>query len=329
MDALPIEPGPTLDHDGDRRQRGRRGRRWDRQTFLFGLSISLFIHMTVLLGAAWIYLERPPAAAGDGAAEVPLAILSEAELTELSQVALAEQAPTTSAQLDDSPITEQDFGTPVPDAALSSVDIPDDQLGGAGNAPLEGANFGSGADGVARFFGVEARGTRFAYIVDVSGSMQGDRLSALKTALVGSIAALLEHTHFTIVLYSADADPLTGDRWLGATEKYKRDASRRIQGIRAYGGTNPLPAFQHVFQRMKPRPDAIYFMTDGQFQTGQIDKVLSTISRLNNRGSRRTPIHCITFIERGSEDVMRQIARTSGGTYTHVEGPDRGEGGGG
>ena len=79
------------------------------------------------------------------------------------------------------------------------------------------------------------------------------------------------------------------------------------------GATNPSPAFLVVFAN-RPRPDAVYFMTDGEFN----DTVVAEIASMN--AEMQIPIHCITFGERGAEPMMREIARQSGGTYTHIGG---------
>jgi len=116
------------------------------------------------------------------------------------------------------------------------------------------------------------------------------------------------------VSFASGAQPLGGrSAWREATTGGKVWARKHINAINAGGGTQPLPAFQEVFN-VRPRPDAIYFMTDGEFNA----EVASEIIRLNSR--RRIPIHCITFVNRDAEELMRRIASHSRGTYTHVEG---------
>ncbi|MFI4872787.1 MAG: hypothetical protein ACIARQ_13310, partial [Phycisphaerales bacterium JB061] len=66
---------------------------------------------------------------------------------------------------------------------------------------------------------------------------------------------------------------------------------------------------------IRPRPDAIYFMTDGEFD----ESIADIIIRRNKE--RPMPVHCITFVSREGESVMRRIARETGGTYTHIARP--------
>ncbi len=70
--------------------------------------------------------------------------------------------------------------------------------------------------------------------------------------------------------------------------------------------------------KLTPRPEAIYFMTDGLFDPALAQKLVWL-----NSGSRRIPIHCIAFVSRDSEVTMKEIAERSGGTYTYIEGPRR------
>jgi hypothetical protein len=87
--------------------------------------------------------------------------------------------------------------------------------------------------------------------------------------------------------------------------------------IAAEGATEPLSAFKIVFT-LKPKPDAIYFMTDGEFDEG----AAAVIARMNAEW--KIPIHCLTFVSREGERVMKKIAADSGGTYAHVSGPGGG-----
>lgn len=192
-------------------------------------------------------------------------------------------------------------------------------LGGAGGGDIGdgmGIGAGGGGGGAASFFGVEARGSRFAYIVDISGSMRGEKMAAMKSELGESIKSMLEHMSFIVIFFQSDAVPL-GDRtrWMDSTEAGKRWALEKIAAVESAGGTMPWPAFEIVLGQ-KPAPDAIYFMTDGIF-----DPIVADQLAVRNTGSRKIPIHCISFVDKSAEELMRKIAADSGGTYAHVAGP--------
>ena len=165
------------------------------------------------------------------------------------------------------------------------------------------------------FFGVQSHGIRIAYIVDVSGSMWGERIHILKNELSQSVNALNAESEFTIILYSSNALQLGQAGWRPSIEESKRQAISEIAKITASGTTNPMPALEIVFS-MQPQPDAVFFLTDGIFANSE--RVADEIGRLARSTNNLTPIHCITFIERDAEEIMKTIAHQTGGSYSHV-----------
>lgn len=255
------------------------------------------------------------------AGDIELAVISTVELDEL-----LDSLPTTeTSNLPEMTPEDPSFSDlPEPESLgeFLSAGEPTVGLGGVGDsvgADSEGLSLGGAASGGTSFFGVEASGSRFAYIVDVSGSMMSeDRLKVLQDQLIASIQGLVEHGSFSVVFYSTNSYALGGEvRWIPATRTNKRKAALEIRGTTAQGATIPLPAFEMVFS-LDPKPDAIYFMTDGEFE--RPSQVISRIGRMNGIGRRRTPVHSIAFESRVAEEVMRRIAAMSGGTYTYVSG---------
>lgn len=62
-----------------------------------------------------------------------------------------------------------------------------------------------------------------------------------------------------------------------------------IDGFRPGGGTNPQPAFEQAF-RLEPRPDVIFFMTDGAIPASVIPRVAAL-----NRREPKVKINSIQF----------------------------------
>lgn len=203
-----------------------------------------------------------------------------------------------------------------------------DEMGGAGGGGIgDGMGVGSGgAGGGTKFFGVEAEGLRIAYIVDVSGSMASDdKLGYLQQQLRGSISEMLDHMSFWVCAFSNGPQMLTKPSvWTVADTKGKSGVYAQIDELLADGGTVPNKSFEMVFT-LRPLPDAIYFMTDGQFQPD----VVRIISSNNGRGGKKKiPIHCIAFGNDADDTQLRVIAAESGTkTVTHVRSPSGGGGG--
>lgn len=310
----------------DRRQTfGERVTNWFVHTSFIASTTSILLHIGLTLAAAAVTVGLVTGgrdrAGPEG--ELILTLAPAAEVTEIGQATLDVTGPSVEGDIDlpeleVSGIMDGAGGIDAPGSGPGLGPI-GEGLGGAGGGDIgDGQGLGSGGTGggAASFFGVEAKGSRFAYICDVSGSMRGNKLQALKIELRESIDALLDHMGFYIVLFSSDASEL-GDRtkWTVASPGGKKWAIESVFRLDASGGTEPWPGFEKVFS-IKPAPDAIYFMTDGVF-----DPTVADLIVMRNKGSRKVPIHCITFEDKSAEELMRRIAAESGGTYTHVEGP--------
>ncbi|MCC6661186.1 MAG: hypothetical protein IT437_09905 [Phycisphaerales bacterium] len=315
------DPAPTSMEAG-------RLTRWVTPATVLGLAISLAVHLFALAIAALIVVGGAQAggagAADSGGGPVEVAVLTESELAQISGGAIDAEAPAVPEAPSVSDAALSSLDTSVGGLAETGLELSVDggvgasgiSLGGAGDISASaGLGVGGAGGGAASFFGAEARGTRFAYIVDVSGSMAYDsKIESLKGELLKSIFALQENAEFIIIPFSSDAQPLGGKReWTEADEPGKAWARKGISALIADGGTVPAPAFAVVFS-VRPRPDAIYFMTDGQF-----DESL-TLDLLRMNAELKIPIHCITFVNKEAEAMMRRIAQDSGGTYTHVPG---------
>lgn len=294
-------------------------RRWALRSITAGLLISLLIHALLAVLASAIFLNRPAGDGGRAPGEVELAIATQTELTEMQAALMEESAPLIEDIAEPDPLADIEMELATPEIGLESISADNlSPMEGAGESIGEGFDVGGGAGGgAAKFFGVEARGSRFAYIVDVSGSMVGAKLAAMQGELVESVEGLVEHASFFVVFYAGEPRLLGGySRWMSASTRHKQLAAREIRAVTAVGGTNPVGAFDRVFA-LHPKPDAIYFMTDGLFSAAVADFV----AERNRTTGPVTPVHCISFVSREAEDILEQIAEESGGTYTHIAGP--------
>ena len=312
-----MNPAAAPDNAQSARSTARTGllARYLKPAAFTALLVSLAIHLTILTIAALITFSRLSGASGDLANPVEFAVMTAEELAQLQDAALDVSTPSVEElPLPDTPEIDFELSQLEADLTGDTADL-EAQLGG-GDINDSSLGVSGAGGGSAKFFGVEATGSRFAYVVDVSGSMGvNGKIDRLRTELVRSLDGMLETASFFVCLYNSSASPIGAKAaWVTASDSGKRWANRPIANIVAAGGTAPLPGFEMVFSR-RPRPDAVYFMTDGQF-----DPAVAMKLRFMNAEA-RIPIHCITFDNRGAEQVMRQIARDSGGTYTHVPGP--------
>ena len=309
-------------------------RRWIERVTLYGLIGSALIHLIVVLIASLISVQFSFAdAGGAGRTEgVEFALLDNATMAQDASSLITEpreivDTTDTLSNMDLNLLSETGQERSVDD--LSESIAPSLDPGGGSLTSIDDStgSAGAGSGGGASFFGLEAKGTRFAYIVDVSSSMHSTGRSTLsrwdltRDELVRSLRTLGPDASFHVQLYSSGSRSLFGtDDWVAASPSNKRLASDGLSVTDPSGATNPLPAFEAVFG-LNPRPDAVYYMTDGEVSDAA---GFSAFVRSLNR-SERIPVHCILFGDAGSDDarqrveaLMRNIARQSGGRFTHI-----------
>lgn len=299
-------------------ERERMMRRRRTQVLLIGVAISLCVHVVLL-----IYLAMMHRAGGGGgrpdAVTFEFATVNDDKLTELDTQALNELEPEITSDVIES-------STDAPDAILDASMIGDptelslsgldSTLGGSGQGGGlgEGSTLGGAGAGTS-FFGVSSRGTRFAYIVDRSGSMQqGNKMFTAMSELAKSVSALPDYAHFYILLFSSGVtQPPSQNGWMRARKPTVEQIVRELNQIDPGGGTEPLPAFIQVYS-LDVRPDVIFFLTDGEIPMSTFPE---EVAALNSRG-KRVIINTIAFGDAGGQEQLKQIARESGGVFRFV-----------
>jgi hypothetical protein len=214
------------------------------------------------------------------------------------------------------------FDAAVPTADVASLDAISENAGQASG--LEGLAMGGdgeddGDTGAAAtdFFGIGGYGQTFVYVVDASDSMnQNGKFDRARYELLQSIEQLASDQRYFVIFYNDGAYPMDADEPVLATEKQFAETADWVKHARADRGTNPLPALLHA---LSLRPDAVYFLSDGQF-----DPLAIQVLRIRNRptkriGMRQIPIHTIAFVDYSTIGVMRTIARDSGGEHRFVK----------
>lgn len=304
------------EHERDELRRRRRTHR-----ALVGAGISLLLHLALIL---WLGVIRWTEGGGSRVDEVSFefALVDDQSLDDSDIPQLESDDAAAEIEMTDSePAIELD--APAADAGL--------EVGGAGALPAIGAGGGgaapgglAGGGGGASFFGVSSKGTRIAYIVDRSASMDDmaggaqTRLDLAVAQLRDSISGLPDFARFHVAFFPYIDVPARGG-WTVASLPRRSSFKRWLQSGRLFadGGTQPAAAFEEAFS-LDPRPDVIFFLTDGIIP----QEVPGIIRDLNGRG-RRVVVNVIAvgnrdFASNPAQDVLRGIAADSGGAYRFV-----------
>jgi hypothetical protein len=299
---------------------------------LLGLALSLPIHGVLLVWLAVTNIERA-GAPRPGEAMIELSVLPEdsgdAETATAAHGGDAPQSPEiASSEAPSAPTMNDD---PLAGALGEGTGLGEggadgfggfgpgggggDGFGGGGGAGGAGGGGGGGLSGGAggtSFFGVGGRGTRFAFIVDKSGSMVNGRIGEAKQELFKAIVALPDFASVYVVFYDSSEPWAFSDRWERVRSSMVKKLKTWLNNVGPSGGTEPTPAFRAVFA-LDARPDVIFFLSDGEIPPESI----AQIRQMNARGKRVT-INAIAFGEESGSQQLRQIAQEADGEFRQV-----------
>ena len=288
-------------------------RRRRRNLLLLGVSVSALLHMGLMLYLSLIHRDRPAGPALQPVS-IEFAVVQEPELTQMEELQFDDLVPEVPLVAED-PAQQDPTLDLAPEVAAAELEI--SPAGSVPNLTGSGSGEGSTLDGGGAgttFFGVSSRGTRFAYIVDVSGSMSDQgKLEVCMRELARSIEILPDYASFYVVLFSSDITvPPMQRGWTRARDATVSRFIRWLNQIDPRGGTRPQPAFRQVFV-LQERPDVIFFLTDGQIPP----ETVATVAGLNSRG-RRVAVNTIAFGDPASQEYLKEISHRSGGVYRYV-----------
>ena len=127
------------------------------------------------------------------------------------------------------------------------------------------------------------------FILDVSGSMSGEKLEQAKKALLYCVNNLNAGDHFNIIRFSTEAYSLFKSLEKADNQNINQ-AKNFINDLQAIGGTNIEEAFNLAFKNYKEtsHPHFIVFLTDGKPTIGEMndDKLVKRILNSNKTNSR-------------------------------------------
>ncbi|MBX3418646.1 MAG: VWA domain-containing protein [Pirellulaceae bacterium] len=171
----------------------------------------------------------------------------------------------------------------------------------------------------ANFFGLSARGSRFVFVLDCSGSMSGMRWEVMVNEVMNSIRSLDEGSMFLVILYSSRAwamfDTMPRDTILIPAHKENVDRfAVWLSRQRPNGGTLPMEAMG-VALRMNP--DAIFLLSDGEFQddTAGFLRANNVVRASSKNEMKQIPIHTIALDFTLGALTLQQIAGENKGQY--------------
>lgn len=310
---------------------------WQRLCFWQSVSswqLSLVLHLVALVGLGlvqWLPAEREP--------RETLTVVLGDRTDEIEAYKLE----TLATEFAASPVVAGDVAALTPRAkggevSLAEVESLVTEVGwgeftgdGAAFGTLPG-NFGKEVTSLAKvvepveFFGVQATGSRFVFIIDCSTSMGGDKFLLAKQELNNTLAKMSPDHEFYVIFFSSGAYPMrrpgrgVAERtFLPGTKENIRDIQEFVRLSPLVGGTYPLEAVQLAAAL---QPDAVFLLSDGAFSDrGATVEFLARHNLLRDRDGKwrvRFNVHTICFFDRAAAPTLEYIARVHLGGYQFV-----------
>lgn len=170
-----------------------------------------------------------------------------------------------------------------------------------------------------QFFGGSYEGDGFFFLLDVSGSMYGERLTVLKEEMRRSLESLSKASEFGIVAFS-DWVRTYAQRPKRATRTETRRAEEWVEELRAIGGTYMLDGARTLLpiaHKSRKKHRVIIAVGDGLPTNPDPDETLVSIVSEN---AHRLPWNTILIgAGEGQEAFMAALARLTGGVYRLIE----------
>ena len=132
-----------------------------------------------------------------------------------------------------------------------------------------------------------------AFVLDISGSMAGEKLEQAQKALSFCLNQLSEQDRFNLITFSTDVRALSDGKLLVATKENVKKALRAVETLEATGGTDIdgalRTALANDFTEGPTRAKLIIFLTDGLPSVGITDagSILKDVSQSNAKHKAR------------------------------------------
>ncbi|MBN1897216.1 MAG: VWA domain-containing protein [Spirochaetes bacterium] len=127
------------------------------------------------------------------------------------------------------------------------------------------------------------------FVLDVSGSMAGEKMDQAKKALLFCVNNLNQGDRFDIIRFSTEAEALFNKRTIAEQDNIKK-ARKFINDLKAIGGTHIEEALKMALQggEKDSRPHMIIFITDGKPTIGETteDGLLKVLKKENLSNTR-------------------------------------------
>lgn len=161
-------------------------------------------------------------------------------------------------------------------------------------------------------------GTDWTFVLDVSGSMGGHKITTLAEGVSRVLGQLNPDDRFRIVTFSNETQDLT-QGYVSATQAHVKDWIERIKSVQSGGGTNLYAGLSAGYQDLdSDRTTSIILVTDGVANLGETEHqaFLKLLEQYD--------IRLFTFVigNSGNQPLLDRLAKSSGGFAMNISDND-------
>lgn len=151
------------------------------------------------------------------------------------------------------------------------------------------------------------------YILDISGSMEGESIRQAKQAISQAIRGLGSEDYFNVIIFNDYYSPFF-EKPMAATQKMKNKAFEYIIRIEANGGTEALPALLFGMKQIGVSNafPMIFFITDGV--VGNEEAIIRNV----NYSIGDTRLFSIGIGSAPNSYLLRKISKYGRGSFTYI-----------
>ena len=156
-------------------------------------------------------------------------------------------------------------------------------------------------------------------VIDISGSMQGEKLRNVKTTLK-YLVHVMEGSRLALVTFDDRADTLLNFKVIDAKNSPK--ILDIIDSLKERGSTNIAGAALHAqkligLRRSRNKVCSVFFLSDGQHNQGPISQEMMFDGDYSRANSEYT-LHCFGYGDDHDAKLMQGMSQRKGGNYYFV-----------
>lgn len=161
---------------------------------------------------------------------------------------------------------------------------------------------------------------QYVLVIDISGSMGGDKISQAKIAFSSIIDDLSETDLFTVVAFETEVSTLWDEPHI-ASETFKQEAKDWVSSLVAGGSTNFHDACITGLETFTEANAAnvMLVLSDGEPTAGPITSTPELLIAISEANSKKVSISAVAFGYGADEGLMANMASQNNGFFTFIQ----------